>query len=59
VTNIDVTVTDYGYEWYSNETGYCQRETSTVRPDVDADLFIEYDVSESVVQRKATSWVIP
>ena len=59
VTNIDVTVTDYGYEWYSNETGYCQRETSTVRPDVDADLFIEYEVSESVVQRKATSWVIP
>jgi hypothetical protein len=59
VTNIDVTVTDYGYEWYSSETGFCERQTSVVRPDVDSDLFIEYEVSESIVKRKATSWSIP
>jgi hypothetical protein len=59
VTNIDVTVTDYGYEWYSSETGYCERQTSVVRPDVDSDLFIEYEVSESLVKRTATSWAIP
>ena len=58
VTNVDVTVSDYGWEWYETNSGgtSCSRETSTIRPDVQADLFIEFSVTTSKEVREAEEW---
>ena len=54
---MDVTVTAYGWEWYEESEGYCYRETSSVRPNAAAEMFIHYDVTTSTVSRKATDWL--
>ena len=58
VTNVDVTVHDYGWEWYETSSGgnSCSRETSTIRPDVQADLYIEFSVTTSQEIREAEEW---
>jgi hypothetical protein len=56
VINVDVTVHDYGWEWYESTTSSCSRQTSVRRPDVVADLFIEFSVTTSEEMREAEDW---
>ena len=56
VTNVDVTVDSYGWEWYENGTSGCSRETSRIRPAVAADLFIQFSVTTSQEVREANDW---
>jgi hypothetical protein len=56
VTNVDVTIHDSGWEWPESGDNYCSRETSAVRPDVQADLYIEFSVTTSIELREAEEW---
>jgi hypothetical protein len=56
VVNVDVTVHDYGWEWYESDANWCNRQTSTRRPDVVADLYIEFSVTTSEETREAEEW---
>jgi len=56
VTNVDVTVHGYGWEWFENGTDGCYREDSRVRPSITADLFMEFSVTTSVEVREAEEW---
>jgi len=56
VVNVDVTVHDYGWEWFESTSSSCSRVTSTRRPDVVADLYIEFSVTTSEETREAEDW---
>jgi len=59
VENVDVTITDFGWEWYEDSEFSCSRMTNSHRPDDDAELYLEYDVTTSTVVREATDWIQP
>jgi len=59
VENVDVTITDFGWEWYEDNDSFCSRETNSHRPDEDAELYLEYQVTTSTVVREATDWIQP
>ena len=56
VTNVEVTINDYGWEWFESGTSGCSRETSRIRPGIAADLFIEFSVTTSDEVREAEEW---
>ncbi len=55
--NVDVDIVDFGWEWYEESEGACYRQTSTHRPDDEAEMFIEYELTTSTVSRIATDWI--
>lgn len=59
VENVDVTITDFGWEWYEDAEFACSRMTNSHRPDEDAELYLEYEVTTSTVVREATDWIQP
>ncbi len=59
VENVDVTITDFGWEWYEDTEFSCSRMTNSHRPDEDAELYLEYEVTTSTVVREATDWIQP
>jgi hypothetical protein len=59
VENVDVTITDFGWEWYRSTESSCSRETSTRRPNSEAKMYIEYDVTTTTYAGGATDWVAP
>lgn len=56
VINVDVEVHDFGWEWYESDSTWCARRTDSRRPDVVADLFIEFSVTTSEETREAEEW---
>lgn len=55
--NVDVTIVDFGWEWYEDNGGACRRSTSTNRPNSQAEMFLEYEVTTSTVNRLASDWI--
>ena len=55
--NVDVAIVDYGWEWYEDNGGVCRRQTSPNRPNSQAEMFLEYEVTTSTVNRLASEWV--
>ena len=56
VTNVNVSINNYGWEWYENEGDYCSRQVSQNRPGGAADLFIEFTVTTSEETRETKEW---
>ena len=56
VTNVDVSIDSFGWEWFENGTSSCSRETSRIRPAVQANLFVEFSVTTSQELREAQEW---
>jgi len=56
VTNVDVSVDSYGWEWFESDEFGCERKTSRTRPSVAADLFIQFSVTTSEEELEAEEW---
>lgn len=57
-TQYEVEIIDYGYEWFENNGTSCTRVTSPTRDDPDAELFIDYSVTEIVTEMHATGYEV-
>ena len=55
--SVDVTIVDYGWEWYEDAGGLCRRQTSTNRPNSQAEMYLEYEVTTSTISRLASDWI--
>jgi len=56
-TSIEVEITSHGYEWYTQESGPCQRQTGARMQVSDALLYAEYRVSSVDTDMWTTAWV--
>ena len=55
---VTVSVSDFGYEWYTEDRGGCERNTSTSREaGVDAERFVEYQATEWARTLTNEDWV--
>lgn len=54
----DITITDYGYEWFEDNGNSCTRVTSPTRDDSDAQLYIEFTKTTIVETMKTPKYEI-
>lgn len=55
-TTYEVTINDFGYEWYETAGNTCSRFTSPTKDDADAALFVEYTVTERLSVMETVEW---
>jgi hypothetical protein len=58
ILTYEVSITNYGYEWFDVAGDTCFREVSLTKDDSAADLFIEYSVTEIHQVLKASNWAV-
>lgn len=58
MTNTTVTINDYGFEWYDDDSeDTCYRETGYTPDGSGAQLYVEYDVTVTETEMEVTDWL--